>query len=248
MVLTTALIGPGPASASPRRPGPAAAATAGPAVPRGASTERAALATAAAVDERVEVTSLRSETTQVFAEPDGNLTAESAAVPQRVRRAGGDWAPVDLSLKSFPDGTLRPGASVADVRFSGGGTGPLVTVVRGGKTMTLSWPSVLPAPAVQGGVATYSGVLPDVDLVVRATDTGFAHVLVVKTPRAAADLQVRQLRYRVGGDVHMVNDPSGGGLQALVGRTVLASAQQPVMWDSTVRPPAGLTTIRRATF
>ena len=224
-----------PGAARPRAVPPAAAALAEPS----AATESGALAAAADSGERVEVTGLRSETTQVFAEPDGRLTAESAAVPQRVRRDNGDWAPVDLELKPSPDGTLRPGASVADVRFSGGGDGPLVTLVRGGRTLTLSWPQALPKPSLTGDAATYPNVLTDVDLVVRATDTGFSHVLVVKTPKAATDPKVREVRYRLGGDARVATHPAGG-LEAVAGGTVLASAQPATMWDSVTSAPAAL--------
>jgi hypothetical protein len=61
--------------------------------------EAAAIAAAAAADERVEVVDYRSETTQVFAEPDGRLTLGAAAVPQRVHREDGSWDDVDLALR-----------------------------------------------------------------------------------------------------------------------------------------------------
>jgi hypothetical protein len=198
---------------------------------RPSMTEQDALAAAAASDERVEVVELRSETTQVFAEPDGRLVAESAAVPQRIRRDDGEWAPVELALEKAADGTLRPRASVADVRFSGGGDGPLVTLVRNGKTLTLSWPTDLRPPTVDGAAATYDDVLPDVDLVVRATDTGFTHVLVVKTPEAAATAEVRQVSYRLGGDAEVTSHPAGG-LQAIADGTPVATAPPATMWDS----------------
>ena len=105
---------------------PAAAGSVLKPAPKEASTERAALAAAASSDERVEVTEYRSETTQVFADPDGHLTLESTAVPQRVHTADGQWSPVDLGLRAASDGSLRPGArlpmsaspGVAPVRWS----------------------------------------------------------------------------------------------------------------------------------
>jgi hypothetical protein len=204
--------------------------------PKEASTERAALAAAASSDERVEVTEYRSETTQVFADPDGHLTLESTAVPQRVHTADGQWSPVDLGLRAASDGSLRPGASVADVRFSGGGSGAMVTLVRDGETMTISWPGTLPRPTVSGEAATYANVLPDVDLVLRATDLGFAHVLVVKTPEAAANPKVKQVRLGLGGDAAFVAH-LGGAMQAIAGGTLIAEATPAVMWDS-ARPAA----------
>jgi len=198
--------------------------------------ETKALAKAAATDDSVEIGDYTTETTQVFAQPDGGLTLEATAVPQRVHRASG-WVPVDLNLHVAADGTLRPAASVADVRFSGGGTGPMATVVRGGKQFTLTWPDRLPTPMVSGPAATYANVVPDVDLVVSATDVGFSHVLVVKTPAAAADPRVRELRFGLGGDADVVSHP-GGGLQAFAGDTEVATAEPAAMWDSATAIPA----------
>ena len=211
-----------------------------------ADAEGEALAEAAATDERVEVGAYTSETTQVFAEPEGGLTLESTAVPQRVRR-GDAWADVDLSLHAAADGTLRPAASVADVRFSGGGTGAMAAVVNDGRKLTLSWPGRLPEPTVSGPSATYPNVFPEVDLVVSATDTGFSHVLVVRSPAAAADPRVRELRFGLGGDADVVAH-AGGGLQAFAGGTELAIAEPAAMWDSTPPPAAARVAVGAATM
>ncbi|MFG3704808.1 LamG-like jellyroll fold domain-containing protein [Micromonospora sp. NPDC047670] len=179
---------------------------------------------------RVEVASARTELSQVFANPSGGFTVESAVVPQRVKRSDGSWAEVDLSLRRGADG-WRPVASVADVRFSDGGAGAAVTLVRRGRTLSLSWPGGLPRPSVSGDAATYAGVLPDVDLVLRATRTGFTHVFVVKSARAAANPALRELRFDLGGDARVVRG-ADGRLSALAGNEVLASAEPAVMWDS----------------
>ncbi|GAB7039656.1 MULTISPECIES: LamG domain-containing protein [Catenuloplanes] len=184
---------------------------------------------------RVEVLSERTEYSQVFAEPSGRLVLESTVVPKRVRQADGSWSETDLNLAVHTDGTVRPGASIADVSFSGGGDGPMVTLTEAGKTLELTWPGDLPEPSVSGDSATYPGVLPDVDLVLRATWTGFTHVLVVRTPEAAESL--RTVTIGIGGDASVQELP-GGGLQAVAGRTVLATAAAPTMWDSSA-PAAG---------
>ncbi|MEO3819625.1 LamG-like jellyroll fold domain-containing protein [Plantactinospora sp. B24E8] len=173
----------------------------------------------------------RTEFAQVVAQPDGRLQFESAVVPQRTRTASG-WTDVDLGLVRGGDGLWRPAASVAEVAFSGGGAGPLVTLSNGGRTMEMTWSGgVLPAPVVSADSATYPNVLTDVDLVVRATRTGFSHVLVVKSANAAADPAVRQIRFGLGGDAQVRSDPAGR-LRASAGATVVASAEPPVMWDS----------------
>lgn len=213
-------------------------ASAAPACPPSAPGEASAAAAARACGGRVEASSRRTELARVFANPDGTSTLEIAALPQRVHRADGAWAEIDLNLRAGPDGQLRPAASVADVAFSAGGTGPLVTLTRDGLRWTLSWPGSLPAPVVAGEQATYRDVLPEVDLVVRATRTGFTHVLVVRTAGAAATEAVRRVRLDVGGDARVVRLPDGS-LRAMAGTRLLATAPPPRMWDSSTGPGAG---------
>ncbi|MDG4794274.1 LamG domain-containing protein [Micromonospora sp. WMMD1082] len=204
-----------------------------------ADSEVEAKALATSCDQPVVVDASRTEFAEVTALPDGRLQFASAVVPQRTRKAG-RWADIDLDLARGGDGLWRPGASVADVAFSGGGDGPMVALTRGGRTVTLSWPRTLPAPAVSGDSLTYPNVLADVDLVVRATRTGFTHVLVVKTRAAATHPDVRAPRFRIGGDAKVVPGPDGG-LRAMAGTAVVASAEPAVMWDSRVGTTAGVT-------
>ncbi|MEH1164203.1 hypothetical protein V6V47_02310 [Micromonospora sp. CPCC 205539] len=193
----------------------------------------AAQATAAAqrTGRRVEVLSARTELTQVFAKPAGGFVAESAAVPQRVRQGDGSWADVDLSLRRDSAG-WRPAISPSDVVFSSGGRGPAATLANAGSSMTLGWPGVLPAPSVSADAATYPEVLPGVDLVLRATHTGFTHVLVVKTSQAAANPALREIRFDLGGDAK-VRREADGSLRALAGETEVARGATAEMWDST---------------
>lgn len=230
-----ALVVPTGAGAAPR-PAPAGTAT----------DENAAVRTAKQSGERVEALSERTEYSQVFAEPSGQLTYEATAVPQRIRRADGSWTGVDADLVA-DGGTLRPIATLADVHFSAGGDGPLVTWKQDGKDLTMSWPlGALPTPSITGDSATYPSILPDVDLVVRATRTGFAHVLVVKSPAAAANPAVRELRFDVGGDARMQRLPDGK-LQAVAGKRLMAMAAVPQMWDSTA-PANGKANVAKSTF
>ncbi|MEV0133323.1 LamG domain-containing protein [Dactylosporangium sp. NPDC050688] len=201
--------------------------------------ERAAAAAAKACGGRVEVMAGRSEYTQVFANPDGSSTFTSSAVPARVHRADGSWAPIDTSLRARADGSLAPLAAVADVVFSAGGKGPFVTYRGGGSSLQLSLPVVLPKPVIDGSSAVYRNVLPDIDLRATATATGFTHVLVVKTAAAAANPALAAIRYDVGGDT--VARPAAGGRVAFrdkTGRTIAVTSEA-TMWDSTVNPGAG---------
>lgn len=188
----------------------------------------------------------RTEYTQVFAEPDGRLTYESAVLPQRVRRSDGSWADVDLSLVRAGDGTVRPRASVADVRFSSGGGGPLVTLVVRGSTFTLGWPGRdLPAPTLAAEAATYAEVLPGVDLVVRPTELGFSHVLAIKTAEAAANPELKKITLDLGGDAKVLRGPDGS-LRAVAGTAVVASAPAPAMWDSRTSETVATTSAQSA--
>ncbi|MDI6102068.1 LamG domain-containing protein, partial [Actinoplanes sp. NEAU-A12] len=206
-----------------------------------ARTESAASELAADCGMPVVVDTLRNEYSQVIAQPDGRMTFESSVLPERVRRGAG-WADVDLTLRPGSDGLLRPAASVADVAFSGGGPvpTPLVTLTRGGRTMTMSWPGLLPPPTILDNAATYSEVLSGVDLVVRATETGFTHVLKIKS--AAAASAVREVRFELGGDAEV--EAVDGGLRAVSNGSVLASSEPAVMWDSRTTAPAGPRTLR----
>ncbi|GAB1644301.1 LamG-like jellyroll fold domain-containing protein [Krasilnikovia sp. MM14-A1259] len=184
---------------------------------------------AASCDEPVVVDGSRTEYAQVVAQPDGRMRFEAGVVPQRARKAG-RWADVKLALERGGDGLWRPAASVADMAFSNGGSGPLVTLKRDGRTVTMSWPGTLRPPTVSGDSATYPEVMPDVDLVVRATATGFTHALVIKTAAAAAQQGVREVRFTLGGDTQI--RPVSGGLVAMAGSSVVASTEPAAMWDS----------------
>ncbi|MCI0686929.1 MAG: LamG domain-containing protein [Sporichthyaceae bacterium] len=249
--LTVALIGVSGASGSVRaRPGPDESGCAPEAVAPGvagpgavgpgvagkaltAANERAAVRLAEQCGTQVEILTGRTAHTQVFANPSGSQTATISIEPQRAQRPDGSWTAIDTSLRRDGDAVV-PGATLADVRFSTGGDGPLVTWRSEGHTFSLSWPAPLPAPVLAADSATYPNVLPDVDLVVRATPTGFTHVLVVKTKAAAASPALRQIRYRVGGDARLGTTPEGG-LVARAGGKPIVSAGEAVMWDAGAR-------------
>ena len=90
----------------PLAPATTAARAAAAAAPSGAaakpavappSEEVAALRQARKSGHRVEVTGRRSETTTVWANPDGSLTRKMAAVPERWRDGQGGWHDLDLT-------------------------------------------------------------------------------------------------------------------------------------------------------
>ena len=191
-----------------------------------------AIAFAEAVDTGVpvEIVAERTESETVFANPSGTVTREISSAPIRVKQ-GADWAPVDLTLVKTADGVV-PKAAPGEVKFSRGGTDPLVEHTLGGVTTAVSWPTVLPEPVLDGPTATYPDVFAGVDLKMTVTDAGVSQVLVVQDAEAAAIPGLREL--------NMATDVDGGSLRAAsggfeildgVGRVVGVSPA-PSMWDS----------------
>ncbi|MEU9858923.1 VCBS repeat-containing protein [Streptomyces sp. NPDC047974] len=182
--------------------------------------------------ERVEVLALRTETSQVFADPSGTFTQEQYVLPRWTRKDH-KLVPIDTNLSPGPDGRLAPGATTTGVSFSGGGSGPAVTIEQDGRSIALNWPTPLPAPETVGDTATYREVLPDVDLQLRAGNKGFGQLLVVKTPEAAANPALKTIRMAMVTNGLDVAADTDGNLTAVnpAGQEVF-TAPTPRMWDS----------------
>ncbi|MER6407098.1 LamG domain-containing protein [Streptomyces viridosporus] len=184
---------------------------------------------------RVEVAGERTERTTVFANPDGyTFTLEESAVPVRVRGAGGGWQAPDATLETRTDGTVGPKGAAVEMSFSGGGkAGPLARIEDGGRSLALDWPGTLPAPRLDGPSAVYPEVLPDVDLKVTATPESFQHVLVVKTPEAAASKELQKLTFGLKTENLTVEEGAAGNLAAVDGNGATVFRAPPArMWDS----------------
>ncbi|MFE0705294.1 LamG-like jellyroll fold domain-containing protein [Streptomyces sp. NPDC058872] len=217
--------------------------------PAAAATEQAgkqsegdrALAAAKESGRRVEVTGERSERSTVYANPDGySFTLEEASVPVRVKAPGGGWRSPDPTLERRADGSVGPKAAAAEITFSGGGDEePLVSIAESGRSLALDWPGALPVPVLDGASALYREVLAGVDLKVTATTEGFQHVLVVKTPEAAANKKLRSLDFGLSTQGLSVRKNSRGALDAVdaAGRTVFR-APTAQMWNSAGRAAA----------
>ncbi|MFJ3707208.1 FG-GAP-like repeat-containing protein [Streptomyces sp. NPDC090053] len=220
----------------PARANGADTASAGSSVVQGESAEEVqALTKAAEEGEPVEVLSHRTEASQVFANPSGTFTEDRYATAQWARK-GSKLVDIDTSLHQ-DDGTIQPKAATVGMKFSGGGDAPLATITRDGRSVSLTWPTALPKPSVDGDTVTYPGVLPDVDLKLRATSSGFAQLLVVKSAEAAANPDLKTITYKMAGDGVDVTADEHGNLSAVnpAGQEVF-TAPTPRMWDSS---PAG---------
>ncbi|MGW6969938.1 LamG domain-containing protein [Streptomyces zaomyceticus] len=200
-----------------------------------ALTEAEASVAARRNGKQVEVLGLRTEQREVFAAPDGTYTAREYIEPVRTVQ-NGKWVDIDKTLVRRADGSVGPKAATVALTFSGGEAGkPFVTMRRGTREMSLTWPfGKLATPVLDGDSATYPDALPGVDLKVRAEANGFGHLLVVKTPEAAADprlqrldlgLKTKGLTYRKGANGAITAE------DGTVGGTVFQSGA-PSMWDS----------------
>ncbi|HET9898143.1 MAG TPA: LamG-like jellyroll fold domain-containing protein [Streptosporangiaceae bacterium] len=174
-------------------------------------------------------------TVAVMARPNGLLSMISNVFPVRVK-VHGAWKPIDARLRRAAGNRWTPAASSMPVTFSGGGTGPLVTVKdTAGQAVSMYWPAAVPKPAIEGSVALYRNVLPGIDLRLKATGTGYQETLIVRDAAAAATPALRSLAFRVRAGKGLALRPrqshSLGVVNARTGKLVFAIGQ-PQMWDS----------------
>jgi hypothetical protein len=191
------------AAAAPAAPAAAGAVSVRPERVSSRPDEVSAMVSARAQGARVEVESLREETSSTWANPDGTLSTELHLGPIRFKDRG-SWRDVDLALGEV-DGEVVPRGHAFGLRLAGATKGAaggaksagetdLVSVTeRGGagRQVVLGWPGALGKPVLSGTRATYVEVQPGVDLVVESRRTGFEQLLVVKTPQALAALQAQ---------------------------------------------------------
>lgn len=203
-------------------------------VPLAGADQVAALAQAQRTGQRVRIDSRTTGTAEFFATPDGKVDAKISAGVVRFERDGA-WVPVDLTLQRQSDGSIAPKAHPDALRLSSGkeaGPGILASVGVGSKQVGMEWAGVLAAPQLSGSRATYSEAMPGVDVVVRATATGFEQFFVVKS-RAAAE-SVRSLSIPLtGADVASIGEDANGQLRVRDRQGAqLAALPHPLMWDS----------------
>ncbi|MFG2040425.1 RHS repeat-associated core domain-containing protein [Dactylosporangium sp. NPDC048998] len=201
------------------------------------------------------MTDARTETTQVWALPEGGFTSQVHAGPVRFKQ-GDVWKPVDLTLQVQPDGSVAPVGHPRGLKLSGKAAGAgehsLAKLDGDDGALSMAWSGALPAPVLAGNVATYPEVRPGVDLVVTATRTGFEQNFVVKNRAALAASATLGLRMSTPG-VTTAPDGSGGLLFKGKGGRSAGRIPQPTMWDARVGAnsgdhlrvaPVGLTQVR----
>lgn len=198
------------------------------------SDEAVSLRAARDSGEPVQVKSLTSATTEVYALPTGQFRADVAAGVQRFRRDG-KWVRVDLTLQVRPDGSVGPLAHPNDLWISGAkgaGEHDLAAVGHGEDRVAMGWSGALPTPVLKANRATYSDVRPGVDLVVEATRLGFEQYLVVKSRAAMA--HVGEVGYVFSGSGVETSSRGVDGSILLMDRAGEQTARipAPLMWDA----------------
>ncbi|MBB4944793.1 hypothetical protein F4556_000328 [Kitasatospora gansuensis] len=188
----------------------------------------------------VTVDALTTQTSLTTANPNGTLSTTQHVQPVRTKKAE-RWVDLDPTLRQNPDGTLSPSVSTSPLSFSGGGSGPLATIAtEDGKKLAIGSPFKLPKPTLDGATATYTSVLPDVDLQVSALPSGgWRDVVIVHTAAAAADPALRTLHFPVSGTDLTPSSDSAGNVQLTdASGAVRLHAPTPLQWDSTQPAPS----------
>lgn len=154
----------------------------------------AARVIAKSTNNRVLVTGLLDEFSTTFVNPDGSLTTDSYGSAIRVRddRTRSGWRDLDYGLVFNSDGSVSPKSGLYSLFISGGGSASQVAasgVVRvtspDGSLLGFNWPGALPKPVLDGPKATFTEVLPGVDLVVEANASGFEQFFILKVKPSA---------------------------------------------------------------
>ncbi|WP_202919271.1 DNRLRE domain-containing protein [Saccharothrix deserti] len=221
------------------------AATAAPTPPAPARVDSRPDVTSAAVTARaqgskVEVESLRTQTSTTWANPDGTMTTDEHAGAVRFRTAEGRWKDVDLTWRRGRDGTVAPGGHPLGVKLGkqNGKAGGLLVAAAPDDAREVRWdaPWPLPEPTLDGTTARYADVEPGVDFVVHTRRSGFEYDFVVKHRPATAPVWRVPLRTK-GLTARQEPDGSIAFLDA-EGRTH-SSIPVAYMWDAEVDKRSG---------
>ncbi|MFF0575393.1 DNRLRE domain-containing protein, partial [Streptosporangium saharense] len=130
----------------------------------------------------MEITSRQTESTTLFANPDGKtLRMETYVDPIRIRKAkGGEFTPIDTTLVER-NGVISPKAARGNLTLSTGNDDVLLKSAGIQGTTEITAPRKLPSPKLTKNTATYRAAYDkDVDLLVTATPTGFRQKIVIR--------------------------------------------------------------------
>ncbi|WP_033334086.1 RICIN domain-containing protein [Streptomyces novaecaesareae] len=193
-----------------------------------------AIAKAKSTGKPVAVETLTNELSRTVANPNGTLTTTDNAQAVRTKRSGA-WTDIDPTLRANGNGTLSPAVATTGLTFSGGGAGPMATVTTGdGKSLAVNAPFPLPKPSVAGANATYSDVLPGVDLQLTALPQGgWRDVIIVRTKEAAQSAALKSLTFPVSAQGLSVAADQSGAITVVDDKGATRfRAPAPLQWDS----------------
>jgi hypothetical protein len=211
-----------------------------------------AAAIAQAYGHSVLITGDTDATDETSAKPDGSMTLTESTEPERAL-VGSTWTPINTSLALEPNGLYAPAVADVPVQFSGGGTGPMAEEqAPTGQWLSETWPAgSLPTPTVSGAVATYQNVLPGVDVILTATNTGMTEVLAINSASAATDPGLAAVQLGLAGNGLNVEPLSDGGADADSGTAPELQTDSATWWDAsgggTAAGPGPLAVERPAT-
>ncbi len=194
-----------------------------------------ALNAAASSGQRVEIPGLRTATSSTFAEADGTLTTDLAAVPVR-QFNNGFWFDIDPTLHREA-GAIEPAVLPVDLALGIGGGTTISTLQTGNNTsISSSWSSALPEPTLQDATATYPGVGTSIDLLSTAQRDGVDEALRLNsssagTPTIRLHLDTPGLTVAQAVDGSLAYYDSSGAL--------VATSPGSTMTDSQVDPNSG---------
>ncbi|MFI6084202.1 DNRLRE domain-containing protein [Streptomyces sp. NPDC051217] len=196
------------------------------------------------------VTDETTPTAYTVANPDGTLTTELTAGPERVWK-NGTWRKADATLTEAADGSVVAKAHPNGLRLGGkGGRLPkslraaqgdtardLVTLGSGDSQVTLQWKGGLPRPELDGTRARYNNAVPGADVIVEATRTGFEQFVEI-AERPTGDytytlpVKAKGLKAQANKDGSVTFTDTKTGAER-------ATMPAPVMWDATVDERSG---------
>ncbi|MFJ6694532.1 DNRLRE domain-containing protein [Streptomyces sp. NPDC091272] len=210
-----------------------------------------ALAEAKSSGSRTLVPDETTPTNLTYANPDGSLTSEVTAGPERMWRDG-RWVEVDATLTTTADGGVQAKAHPEGLTLAAGGGAParslraaqddagrdLVTLGTGDEQVTLQWKGGLPKPTLDGTTATYKDAVPGADVIVKATRTGFEQFVTLGSKPTEGNytytlpLKAKGLKATAQKDGSVLFTDTETGVRK-------ATMPAPVMWDASVGEISG---------
>jgi RHS repeat-associated protein len=185
------------------------------------------------------ISTLTTDTSQTFQNPDGSRTVQLSAEPVRARGADGAWRPLDLTLLPQTNGTLKAKNGAEAPTIGSSAVGAIVTADTEQGPVTFAHPDALNVkPSVVGSTANFTNALSGGrSISVTMRPDGFEEDVVL--PSAAAGSSYTEtvtvpagLTAREGSGVTGVEFVDGSG-------TVVATYGAGVAYGAKPTPDAG---------